>query len=117
MTDQESPENKRPPIFPPENLPTVYTDGPLNMSHGGGLVRFYLSRLDPSVNSMGDVNAHPIAQVIMTVEGFLAMAAFFNASIETMVSGGAVTKERAEEISKMAYGAFRVGPTEAASSE
>ena len=80
--------------FPPPNFPTVYADGVMNVAHGSQVVKFYLSRFDPSFNVSNSASQNtPIAQVIMPLYSFIDTAVFFEQALNAMVAEGLITQE------------------------
>ena len=65
------------PIFPVAGLPVAFADAVRSFSHTDEVVKFYFSRVDPSVNAVGENQIAEVAQVVMPVAGFLGMAAIF----------------------------------------
>jgi len=63
--------------YPSPDFPTIYADGASNLAYGAGVFKFYLARLDPSLDSDGTSQNNPFMQVVVSEKGFLNMAAFF----------------------------------------
>jgi hypothetical protein len=93
MTD-ETPDSAPEPTYPAFNFPTVFSDGVSNMAWSGQFVKFFLSRMEPSVNVVGaPAQQRAIAQVVMPMDGFLATFVFFEYIISSLIRDGVITEE------------------------
>lgn len=80
--------------FPPDYLTTIFGDGVINLAQTGEVVKFYIARMDPSVNTPNDNRTTVCAQIVLTMTGFLDAAAFFELAADGYVRNGVVTVER-----------------------
>jgi hypothetical protein len=103
MADQTETQNL-PSEYPPPTFPTVYADGVLNISNTATIVKFYLSRFDPSFTAAGPQRSQAFAQVIMPMDGFMATFTFFEAAINRYLSQGTITEERLNEMRRVNAG-------------
>src|SRR5689334_19454912 len=83
--------------LPPPQFPTVFADAVGSLVNSPSTVKFYLTRFDPSFQGDGRSQSQAIAQVVMPIEGFGFMFAFFEAQIRTMVNSGFVTETQLAE--------------------
>ena len=87
--------------LPLATIPTLFSDGVANASPVAGTVRFHLMRLDPAVSGEVDgANNGIVAQVIMSTEGFLSTALFFEQMVPYLVERGIVRQSRVDELRK-----------------
>jgi hypothetical protein len=70
MTDQPN------VAYPPEDLPTIFSDGIANFANSTEIFKFYLFRQDPSITGEGPPETRMAAQVIMPMASFLGSVAF-----------------------------------------
>jgi hypothetical protein len=88
------PSEKIVPEWPHPSLPTVYADGALNLAKTNEIVKFYLGRADPAINTPSDNKIQVLAQVIMSMNGFIETATFFEKALDGYVQEGIVSRER-----------------------
>jgi len=81
---------------PPAAIPTAFADGVLNLAHNKNVVKFYLARLDPSLDAKGPYLSQAFAQIVMPVAGFMDTFAFFERGIAAMIADKTITKEDVE---------------------
>lgn len=79
----------------------MFADGVLNTSISPSVARFYLFRFEPSFGGNNAYRQTPVAQVAMTVDGFIAAALFLERQLAQMVQSGLVTQQRVDEAKKM----------------
>jgi hypothetical protein len=84
-------------------IPTLYADGIANIARGGGVVRTYLIRFDPSLTA-DPAAPKIIGQMILPVQGFVAMALFFKAQLDDMIEKKEITPELLERVRQMVPG-------------
>ena len=82
------------PLFPAEALPTVFADGVANLAQSGEVVKFYLTRTDPSTNIPSESKVQIFAQVVMSMTGFIDAAHFFEQALDNYVKNGVISQER-----------------------
>ncbi|SRR6266702_6308670 len=58
------------------------------------VVKFFLSRWEPSLKAENKMQAQPVAQVAMSTVGFLQMAVFFEITLRDLLQAGYVTQEQ-----------------------
>jgi hypothetical protein len=98
----DQPKGDSAPNYPSTPFfPVVFADGCQSSAWGGGLVKFYLNRFDPSFNAIGPAKGQPVAQIVMSTGGFIAMTLFFQRMLDRMVADGAVTQAAIDEIRKV----------------
>jgi len=90
--------------FPTSSFPVVYVDGVTGVAPGPHIVKFVLSRLEPSLQGQDKILTQPIAQIAMPLPGFLQMAFFFENAIKDMQTKGLLTAEQLAEVRKSAGG-------------
>jgi hypothetical protein len=93
MADDTGPQNPS-SEFPPPHFPTVFADAVSNIANSPTVVKFFLSRFEPSFTSSGAQRSQAFAQVIMSMEGFAATFTFFEAAINRYISQGLISEER-----------------------
>jgi hypothetical protein len=82
-----------PAEFPPPTIPTVYVDGVRNLAHTLYTAKFYLYRDDPILDAnRADHLSQPVAQVVMPMPSFVAMALFFSDALDRLVREGRVNQ-------------------------
>jgi hypothetical protein len=96
MADDTGTQNP-PSEFPPPHFPTVFADAVSNIVNSATIVKFSLSRFEPSLTSSGPQRSQAFAQVIMSMEGFAASFTFFEAAINRYISQGLISEERLNE--------------------
>ena len=93
MADDTVTQNP-PGDYPSHNFPTVFADGVTNIANGPAVVKFFLSRSEPSFTSTGQSRMQAFAQVVMPMDGFVATFSFFEAAIKRYLSQGIISEER-----------------------
>lgn len=97
-----APPTGLPDNMPPINLPTVYAEFISSIYIAGGVVKFYLTRIDSPVIivEQADVAQRltPICQVIMPIEGVVNTSVFLSHYVENLVKSGTITQERVDAI-------------------
>jgi hypothetical protein len=94
------PSDARPPgtsDYPSSQFPTIFADAAGSLVNSTSIVKFYLNRFDPSFQGDGRTQAQAVAQIVMPIEGFGFMFAFFETQIRTMISGGVLTEAQLSE--------------------
>lgn len=87
------------PIFPPSQFPVIYADTVPSFSGPyGGIIKFYLGRIDPNFTGLGGFQTTPSAQVVMSVVVFAQTAVFFEAELDSIVDAGHLQREQVEEM-------------------
>lgn len=86
------------PTYSWNPVPTIYADGIANVAHGPGIIRSYLIRFDPSLKEVADARPTLVAQLIMPTNGFLMMATFFDAQVQSLIKSGEVTQEQLDGV-------------------
>ena len=84
--------------FPPPQFPTVFADGVSTLVNSQTVVKFFLSRFEPSFKGDGRSQLQAFAQVVMPMDGFATMFVFFEAQLKTMIKAGYVSEERLAEL-------------------
>lgn len=79
--------------FPPFNFPVLFSDGVTSLARGLGCVKFYLYRIDPSVQGKRTVNPSAYIQVVMPAAGFAATAVFFEHQLKEMIANKEISQE------------------------
>lgn len=97
MSDSVAPAVAQPLTpFPSPTTEVLFADGVWSLTNSPSVVKYYLVRLDPSFAGDGKVQANPIAQIVMPIDGFVNMFAFFEAQLQNLVNGGVVSHEHLE---------------------
>jgi hypothetical protein len=94
-SDRQMPSDARatpPNDFPSPEFPTIFADNAGSLVNSASIVKFFLSRFDPSYQGDGRFQQQAVAQVIMPVEGFGFMFVFFEAQIRAMINRGFITE-------------------------
>jgi hypothetical protein len=76
--------------FPPAFIPTVYAESAQNISPIAGVIKFYLVRFDPALDGSQNFITQPVAQVAMTMPGFIQMVTFFNQALDAYAKEGRI---------------------------
>lgn len=84
--------------FPGPQFPTAFADGVLSLVYSPAVVKFFLARIEPSFAGDGKSQMQAFAQVVMPIDGFASMFAFFEAQLKLMVKGGLITEARLAEL-------------------
>ena len=82
--------------YPFSTAVALFADSVPSLTFNAGIVRFYCSRIDVSVNGLGSSANNTVAQIIMPVEGFASAVTFFEAQLEAMVRRGLIDREKIE---------------------
>jgi hypothetical protein len=78
-----------------QDCPVLFADGVISQWYSpGGVSKFYLARLDPNPQAVGDPKEVPVLQVVMPTDGFVAMVAFLESRIRAMMRAGVVSEEQ-----------------------
>lgn len=83
--------------YPPKDLPVIYADSAPVTGRGGGMIKFYLVRNDPSMTADLTIQPQLVAQVIMPVMNFASMALFFDDEVHAMVKAGDLKADAVEQ--------------------
>ena len=84
--------------FPPASFPTVFADGVMSLANSPAVVKFFLSRTEPSFIGDGTSTTQAFAQVIMPMDAFAGTFAFFEAAIKKYLAEGLITEARLDEL-------------------
>jgi len=87
--------------FPSPQFPTVFADGVGSLINSPTVVKFFLARFEPSFSGDGRSQLQAFAQVVMPIDGFAAMFAFFEAQVRIMVQAGHLNEQRLAELRAM----------------
>lgn len=68
----------------------------MNIANGPNVIKFYLYRVDPTVNGEMAQQVTPCAQIIMPVDGFLTTFAFMEHAIADLIKKGELPKDLLE---------------------
>jgi hypothetical protein len=101
MADEEKKQPKQPAAtvlpfkeeYPSTLLPTIFADGVANLAQGPHIMKFYLFRQEPSATGAGPYRNQVVTQIVMPVEGFVAMTAFFEKAIQNFIENGQIQRE------------------------
>jgi len=85
----------------PSTIPLLYADGVLNLFNNKDVVKFYLTRSSPSVQSMVQEASSAIAQIVMPMRSFIETVAFFQVSAREMIERGVFSQEELNEAMKL----------------
>jgi hypothetical protein len=88
--------------YPPPLFPTLYAEGAANISPLAQVIKFYLVRFDPAFDGSPNFLTQPVAQVAMTIPGFVQMVLFFNRSLEEYAKQGRIDADMYEQLRKAA---------------
>ncbi len=97
MEKEEKPE----PVYPPEGLPSTYTDGVFSISWQDNVVKMYLVRYMPEVFANGTTKQIVHEQLVIPKMAFLLTAAIIERQVANMIAGGFVTPEDLEALKKL----------------
>jgi hypothetical protein len=78
-----------------QDLPLIFADGVLSQAWGANLSKFYLSRIDSDPQpGLGPGNkVVPLVQIVMPIDGFVQMVAFFEMRLRMMVNNKVITQD------------------------
>jgi len=85
----------------PATIPLLYADNILNVFNNKDIVKFYLTRFNPSAQGMVQEANSPVAQVVMPMRSFIEMAAFFHVTTKNMIERGVFSQEELNEAIKL----------------
>jgi hypothetical protein len=95
-----------PIAFPPLGFPAIYADNVSSLSHGGHVIKYYLSRTDPSLAGQTRAAQYtPVMLVVMPIDGFVRTALFFEKSLNILVSEGHIKQEEINAVRSAARSA------------
>lgn len=100
--DEGAPQPPVGPQFPAPTLPAVFIDGVASLLYNQQVVKFYLSRLDPSLTGQGAPKMTEVAQVVMPLSGFVMTAIFFEDMLGRMVEAGLVQQKDVDQLREQA---------------
>ncbi|MGO8845848.1 MAG: hypothetical protein ACLQFI_11050 [Methylocella sp.] len=83
--------------YPPKDLPVIYADSAPITWRGGGVVKFYFIRNEPSITADSTTEPQLVAQVVMPAENFAAMVLFFDDEVNAMVRAGTLKPDVVEK--------------------
>ena len=84
--------------FPAPQFPNMFADGVMSLAYSPTVVKFFLSRFEPSFAGDGRSQMQAFAQVAMPLDGFASMVAFFEAQLRVLVRAGHITEARLAEL-------------------
>jgi hypothetical protein len=84
--------------YPPASFPTVFADGVLSVANSPTVVKFFLSRTEPSFTGDGTSINQAFAQVVMPMDAFAGTFAFFEVAIKKYIAEGLITEARLDEL-------------------
>ena len=98
--ETSSPQTEPSPVqFPPLGFPLIYADDVANLSKAEHVIKFYITRDDPSILGQTRVAQRaPTAQIVMPVDGFIRAVLFLNHSLNVMVSENLITQAEIDRI-------------------
>jgi hypothetical protein len=97
----DQPKGDSAPNYPSNAFfPVVFADGCQSGAWGGGVVKFYLNRYDPSFDAIEPAKREPVVQIVTSTPGFIAMTLFFQRMLDRMVADGATTQAAIDEMHK-----------------
>jgi hypothetical protein len=74
-------------------VPVIYADGILNQVRAPGISKFHFFRDDAVVGDSSQYTKVEVLQIIMPVNGFVDMLAFFEHRLKLMIEKGQTTQE------------------------
>jgi len=90
------------PGYPEIKVDTIFADGVTALLPGPSVVKFHLARTDGNFVVTKDNRTVVVQQVVMSIEGFIQAAQFFNNVIDGMVEQKVLSKDRVDQIRAMA---------------
>jgi len=97
MSDSAATVAQPPTEFPSPTTDVVFADGVWSLTSSPAVVKYYLARFDPSFAGDGRVQVNAVVQVVMPIDGFVNMFAFFEAQLRDLINRGFVSEERLEQ--------------------
>jgi hypothetical protein len=96
MSDDVGANALRPPTQFPSSptVEVVFADYVWSLTNSPAVVKYYLARFDPSFSGDGRVQPTPVVQIVMPMDGFISMVAFFEAQLKILVAAGVVSEAR-----------------------
>jgi hypothetical protein len=85
-------------------IPTIYTEGVVNLARGPGIVKFYLMRYEPNIHDDGATPAL-VGQVVAPVIAFATMTLFFQRQLDDMIKSGEISQDAVDQLRRMVPGA------------
>jgi hypothetical protein len=98
MPDEPGAPNIPKPGYPPLEVPTIYTDGVTSIVPGNHIIKFYLSRIDPSFEVTSPTSTQVCAQIVMPIAGFVQLVGFFEKNLKRMIKNQTVTQAQVDEL-------------------
>jgi len=90
-----------PPEYPSPHFPVVFADGASNAAWGRGVIKWYFYRSEPAMLNPGaPARDAAFAQVVMPVDAFAQMSAFFDQLVKSLVKDNHITQERVDQFRK-----------------
>jgi hypothetical protein len=77
--------------------PVIYADGVSDQSYGPGMSKFHLFRVDPAPSS-GVNELRSVVQIVMPLDSFVQMWAFFEHRLKLMIKDDVISREKIEQI-------------------
>ena len=89
MSDNQTGSVQQNPEYPSPSSLTIFADSVSNAAYGPQIVKFFLTRSDPSINvTNSPFKIQAFAQVVMPLEGFLGTSAFFETIVNSKSRNG-----------------------------
>jgi hypothetical protein len=79
------------------DIPVVFADAVSMQTYGPGISKFYLVRIDPDPLGAGSNKVAAVLQVVMPMDGFIQMWAFFEQRLKTMLKDGVISKSEIDK--------------------
>jgi hypothetical protein len=100
MSDEPAPLAAAPSDYPSPLLPVAFVDGVSSVNWTHGVVKVYLTRLDPHVRAQGPGKEQIAAQVVMPLRSFVATALLLQRAVASMLSDGTISQDVLDEIQR-----------------
>jgi hypothetical protein len=86
-----------------QDLPVIFADGVLSQAWSANLSKFYLSRIDsdPQPGPGRENKLVPLVQIVMPIDGFIQMVAFFEMRLKMMVNSKVITQEMIDKAKQL----------------
>ena len=75
-------------------IPTIFCDGILNLANNKNIVKFYLARLDPSLQIDEQANTVIVGQVIMPMDAFIETFTFMEYWVSKIMRDGIISADQ-----------------------
>jgi len=84
--------------FPHSTVPTIFCDGIANLAPSPHVVKFYLFRQDPDQTGKPKYKNQILAQIVMTVPGFIYTVLLGEQALKQFVEQGTIPQETIDNI-------------------